>query len=182
VRRALLIGVSALAVALAGAAATRSAPQAAPKQVSCRQSLVIVLFWPHGHGAIPSVGFSADRKPHVEIYKYGTRGYPRGNFLAYGAANGKTRFGAACKTKIAVPAVGPIPSRLTAKKARAFSCRVPKNALLRMRPIKNGFQIDLGSPPPLGSPGERIVSAKLHAQGSVVDFSRGSCNPGPPPR
>jgi hypothetical protein len=182
VRRVLLIGVSALAAALAGAAATRSAPQAAPKQVSCGQTLVIVLFWPRGHGAIPSVGFSADRKPHVEIYKYGTRGYPRGNFLAYGAANGKTRFGSACKTKFAVPAVGPVPTRVTARKARALSCRLPKNALLRVRPIKRGLQIDIGAPPPLGSPGERVISAKLHARGSVLDFSRGSCNPGAPPR
>jgi hypothetical protein len=182
VRRVLLIGVSALAAALAGAAATRSAPQAAPKQVSCGQTLVIVLFWPRGHSAIPSVGFSADRKPHVEIYKYGTRGYPRGNVLAYGAANGKTRFGSACKTKFAVPAVGPVPTRVTARKARALSCRLPKNALLRMRPIKRGLQIDIGAPPPLGSPGERVISAKLHARGSVLDFSRGSCNPGAPPR
>ena len=33
---------------------------------------MIVLFWPHGHGSIPSVGFSADRKPHLEVYKYGS--------------------------------------------------------------------------------------------------------------
>jgi hypothetical protein len=182
VRRALLIGVLALAVTLVGAAATRSAPEAAPRQVSCGQTLVIVLFWPRGHGAIPRVGFSADREPHVEIYKYGTRGYPRGNFLAYGAANGRMRFGAACKTKLAVPAVGPIPSRVTARKARAVSCRLPKNALVHVRRIKSGLQVDLGAPPPLGSPGERVVSAKLHARGSVLDFSRESCNPGAPPR
>ena len=50
-RRTVLIGVSALAVALAAVAATRSATQPA-RQADCRQSLVIVLFWPHGHGAM----------------------------------------------------------------------------------------------------------------------------------
>ena len=171
--RLLLIGVSALAVALAAAAATRSAIPLT--QVSCGQSLVILLFWPHGHGSIPSVGFSADRKPHLEIYKYGTHGYPSRNFLAYGAANGKTRFAAACKTRIGDFPGGTIPSRITTRRARAFSCRLPNNARVYMRSVKRRFQIDVGAP------GSRVVSAKLRKAGSTLDFSRASCNPGPPP-
>jgi hypothetical protein len=174
VRRALLIGVSALAVALAGAASTSSAT--GPKQVSCGRSLVIVLFWPHGHGAIQSVGFGADRKPHIEIYKYGTHGYPKRNFLAYAAVNGATRFAASCKTKIGNFPDGSIESRITARKARAFSCRLPAGARIHSIPIKHGLQVDVGVT------GVRVVSAKLHARGSVLDFSRGSCNPGAPPR
>src|SRR5947209_3102076 len=126
VRRRLLIGVSALAVVLAGAASTSSAT--GPKQVACGRSLVIVLFWPHGHGAIQSVGFPADRKPHIEIYKYGTHGYPKRNFLAYAAVDGATRFGASCKTKIGNFPDGSIESRITAPKARACSCRLPTAA------------------------------------------------------
>jgi len=173
VRRSLLIGVSALAVALAAAQATRSAIP--PRQVSCGQSLVIVLFWPHGHGAIPSVGFSADRKPHLEIYKYGRQGYPSRNLLAYGNASGKTRFAAACKTKIGHFPAGSIPSRITARKARAYSCRLPENARIHTMPVKGALQIDVGAP------GSRVVSAKLRPRGSVLDFSRASCNPGSPP-
>jgi hypothetical protein len=173
VRRSLLIGVSALAVALAAAAATRSAIP--PRQVSCGQSLVIVLFWPHGHGAIPSVGFSDDRKPHLEIYKYGTHGYPSRNSLAYAAVNGKTRFARACKTKIGDFPAGSIPSRITARKARAFSCRLPRNARIHTMPVKGGLHVDLGAP------GSRVVSAKLRRRGSLLDFSRASCNPGAPP-
>jgi hypothetical protein len=90
VRRALLIGTTTVAVALAAAAATWSAPP--PKEAACGEALVIVLFWSHGHGSIPSVGFSADRKPHLEIYKYGTHGYPRANFLAYANSKGTARF------------------------------------------------------------------------------------------
>ena len=173
--RSLLIGVSALAVALAAAQATRSAGQAAPAQVACGQSLVIVLFWPHGHGAIPSVGFSADRRPHLEIYKYGTHGYPSRNLLAYAAVNGKTRFARACKTKIGNFPAGSITSRITAKRARAYSCRVPKNARIHTMPVKGGLHVDVGAP------GSRVVSAKLRRRGSLLDFSRASCNPGAPP-
>jgi hypothetical protein len=176
VRRALLIGVSALAVALADAATGTSGAQVAPRQVSCGRSLVIVLFWPHGHGAIQSVGFGADRKPHIEIYKYGTHGYPKRNFLAYAAVNGATRFGVSCKTKIGNFPDGSIESRITARKARAFSCRLPAGARIHSIPIKHGLQVDVGVT------GVRVVSAKLHALGSVLDFSRGSCNPGSPPR
>jgi hypothetical protein len=176
VRRALLIGVSALTVSAAAAAAVGSSAQVAPQQVACNRSLVIILFWPHGHGAIESVGLPADRKPHVEIYKYGTRGYPRRNFLAYAAVNGKTRFGASCKTKIGNFPAGPISSRITARRPRAYSCRLPADARIHTMPIKRGLQVDIGSP------GSRVVSAKLHARGSLLDFSRSSCNPGRPPK
>src|SRR5207244_12101644 len=154
------------AAACAGPAAT---------QVSCGQGVVIVLFWPHGHGSLPSVRFCADRKPHLEIYKYGTHGYPTRNFLAYGAATGKSRFAAACKTKIGGFPEGPISSRITARRARAFSCRLPRNTRVYMRSVKGRFQIDVGAP------GSRVISAKLREAGSTLDFSRAACNPGPPP-
>lgn len=172
-RRTLLIGVSALALALAGAAATRSATP--PKQAVCGETLVILLFWPHGHSSIPSVGFSADRKPHLEIYKYGTQGYPRKNFVAYANASAKGRFAASCETRIGNFPSGAIDRRLTARKARAFSCRLPSGARISMRQIKRTYQIDIGTPT------SRVASAKLRSSGSVLDFSRSACNPGKPP-
>jgi hypothetical protein len=174
-RRAALVGVSALAVALAAVASTNSATRTAPKQEACGQTLVIVLFWPHGHGAIPSIGFAADRTPHVEIYKYGKNGYPKRNFLAYGAANGKTRFAKACTPIPGAGPTNPILRRLTLKKARAISCRLPKNAVVRMRRVGTRFQIDVGTPV------VRVISAKLRKQGSTLDYSRASCNSGPAP-
>lgn len=172
-RRTLLIGVSALVLALLGAAVTRSATP--PKQMACGESLVIILFWPHGHGSIPSVGFSADRKPHLEVYKYGTQGYPRSNFLAYANASTKGRFGSGCKLRIGGFPSGSIDRRLTARKARALSCRLPSGAKISMRQIKRTYQIDLGTP------SARVASAKLRKSGSLLDFSRSACNPGKPP-
>jgi len=173
VRRTLLIGVSALVLVLLGAAVTRSATP--PKEAACGESLVIVLFWPHGHGSIPSVGFSVDRKPHLEVYKYGTHGYPRSNFLAYANASGNSRFGSACRPRIGSFPSGGIDRRLTARKARAFSCRLPAGAKISARQIKRTYQVDLGTP------SARVASAKLRTSGSVLDFSRSACNPGKPP-
>jgi hypothetical protein len=173
VRRTLLIGVSALALALAAAVTTRSANP--PKEADCGQTLVIVLFWPHGHGPLPSVHFSADRKPHLEIYKYSAKGYPRRNFLAYANASATGRFGKACQAKIGGFPSGQVDKRITAHRARAFSCRLPNFSRISMRLIKRTYQIDIGTP------FLRVLSAKLRKTGSVLDFSRSACNPGKPP-
>jgi hypothetical protein len=173
VRRTLLIGVSALTVALAAAAATFSATP--PKEAACGEPLVIVLFWPHGHGSIPSVGFKADRKPNLLVYTYGTHGYPRKNFLAYANASRTARFGKGCELRIGGFPSGTIDRRLTAHKAKALSCRLPAGAKISMRQIKRTYQVDIGTP------AARVASAKLRTSGSVLDFSRSACNPGKPP-
>jgi hypothetical protein len=173
VRRTLLIGVSALALGLAGAAVTHSATP--PKEAACGEALVIILFWPHGHGSIASVGFAADRKPHLEVYRYGTHGYPRANFLAYANASGKGRFGTGCQPRIGSFPSGTIDRRLTARKARALSCRLPSGAKISIRQIKRTYQVDFGTP------SSRVASAKLRKSGPVLDFSRSACNPGQPP-
>jgi hypothetical protein len=174
VRRTLLIGVSALALALAGAAAgTQTTPP--PKEAECGQALVIVLFWPNGHGSIASVGLRADRKPHLEIYKYGRRGYPSANFLAYANSGSTARFGSGCQARIGSFPSGSIVRRLTAHKAQALSCRLPAGARIAVRTFKARVQVDVGTT------AARVVSAKLRTKGSALDFSRSSCNPGKPP-
>jgi hypothetical protein len=173
VRRTLLIGVSALVLALLGAAVTRSATP--PKEAACGESLVIILFWPHGHGAIHSIGFTADRKPHLEVYKYGTHGYPRGNFLAYTNASGTTRFGSSCRSQLGNFPSGAVDRRLTAHKARALSCRLPSGARISIRQIKRTYQVDFGTPT------ARVASAKLRKSASVIDYSKSACNTGRAP-
>ena len=170
----MLTGVCAFAIALAAAAAGGSATRSGP-QVSCGQSVVIILFWPHGHGAIRSVGFSADRSPHMEIFKYGTKGYPRKNFLLYVNAQGRTRYAKTCFTAGGPHPNGTILQRMTAHKARALSCRLPATGVIRMRRVSGRFQIDIGSAD------ARVVDAKLRPQGSTLDYSRTSCNAGAAP-
>jgi hypothetical protein len=174
VRRTLLIGVTGLVIALAASTATSSATQPT-RQADCRQSLVIVLFWPKGHGAIGSVGFHANRTPHVEIYKYGKHGYPAKNLLVSGDAKQRVKFGSVCKFQSGPGPSGAIAQRLTAHKARALSCRVPTGGVERTKPVKGGLQVDLGAP------GTRVASVKLHATGSTADYSHSWCNAGKPP-
>ena len=174
-RRSLLIGVFALTIALSAVAAGGSATQVSPRQMSCGQTLVIVLFWPHGHGAIRSVGFRADRTPHLEIYKYGTKGYPKKNFVAFADSKGHTRFAGTCFATGGAHPGTTILQQATVRKARALSCRLPTKAVVRTRQVAGRFQVDVGTP------GSRVVSAKLRARGSWLDYSGISCNVGPAP-
>jgi hypothetical protein len=174
-RRKLLIGVFALTVALSAVAAGGSATQVSPRQMSCGQTLVIVLFWPRGHGVIRSVLFTGDRAAHVEIYKYGTKGYPVKNFIAYGNARGRTRFAKACYASGGAHPGSAILQQKTVRKARALSCRLPTAAVVRTRQVAGRFQIDAGTP------GSRVFSAKLRPRGSWLDYSPTSCNVGPAP-
>lgn len=173
-RRTLLIGVSAFAVALAAVAATRSATQPT-RQADCRQSLVIVLFWPKGHSAIGSVGMGANHKPHLEIYKYSKNGYPSKNLLVAGNANGDSHFSKVCTFASGPGPSGAIGNRVMLTKARALSCRIPTGGFERTKPVKGGLQIDLGSPQ------THVVSAKLLKRGSRLDYGRAWCNVGKPP-
>ena len=136
---------------------------------------MIVLFWPKGHGAIGSIGFPANRKPHLEIYKYSKGGYPAKNLLVAGNASGSTHFSKACKFASGPGPSGAVASRVTIKQARALSCRIPSGGLERTKPVKGGLQIDLGAP------GTRVVSAKLRKRGSTLDYSHSWCNAGKPP-
>jgi hypothetical protein len=136
---------------------------------------VIVLFWPKGHGAIGSIGFRADHRPHVEIYKYSKHGYPAKNLLVFGDAKQHVQFGSVCKFQSGPGPSGTIAQRLTAHKARALSCRIPSGGVERTKPIRGGLQIDLGAP------GTRVVLIKLHATASTADFSHSWCNAGNPP-
>jgi len=100
VRRLLLLGVSVLTAVAIGVSthAAASAPATALPNVSCSQKTLVFLFWPNGHGAIRSVGFSPYKTPHLEVYKF-VPGYPNSAFLAFAASNKLTSFAKACRGK-----------------------------------------------------------------------------------
>ena len=174
-RRLLLPGVlvlAAVSLALSTHAAS-SAPVAAKPNVSCNQSLLVFLFWPHGHGAIKSVGFSAYKVPHLEVYKF-IPGYPNSAFLAFAGANKLTSFAKACHGKSGKVS-GAIKHKKTVTKQLAFTCSVPKSALLVAKPAGGGLKLDAG-----GS-GTHVVSALLRSSGSTFSYDSKRCSSGPAP-
>jgi hypothetical protein len=175
VRRLLLPGVLALAAVTVGVSthSASSAPATALPNVSCNRSLLVFLFWPHGHGAIKSVGFSAYKTPHLEVYKYAA-GYPNSAFLGFAGANKLTSFAKACRGK-AGKVGGAIQHKKTVAKQLVFTCSVPKGALLVTKPAGGGLKLDAGTS------SSHVVSALLKPSGSTFSYDTKRCSSGPPP-
>jgi hypothetical protein len=91
--------VRALAPALAAAAGVaaailavdaRARPAGPSVVASCGRTSLVVLFWPHGHGALPALGFPRSRVAHVELYRFaGARTYRAANFVGSLQATGR---------------------------------------------------------------------------------------------
>jgi len=175
VRRLLLVGVSVLAAFAIGVAthSASSAPAAALPNVSCNQSLLVFLFWPHGHGAIKSVGFSAYKPPHLEVYRH-VAGYPNSAFLGFAGSNKLTSFAKACRGK-AGKVGGAIQHKKTVTKQLVFTCSVPKDALLVTKPAGGGLKLDAGTS------SSHVVSVALKPSESAFSYDTKRCSSGPSP-
>ena len=174
-RRFLLLGAAVLAAVAVGVSthAASSAPAAALTNVSCKQSPLVFLFWPHGHGAIKSVGFSAYKTPHLEVYKH-VASYPNSAFLAFAAANKLTSFAKACRGKTGKVGSA-IQHKKTVTKQLAFTCSVPKGTLIVTKPVSGGLKLDVGTP------GSHVVSAEIAISGSTFSYDTKLCRSGPSP-
>ena len=85
--RSVLTGVVALA-ALVSVAPASATPLTDARADGCATRMTF-LVWPHGHPAIPAIGFGDMTTPHMEIYKGGGGAYANARFLAW-AAGGAT--------------------------------------------------------------------------------------------
>jgi hypothetical protein len=175
VRRLLVLAVTALAaVAVAVSShSAQSAPAAALPNVSCKQQLLVFLFWPHGHGAIRSVGFSAYKTAHLEVYKY-IAGYPNSAFLGFAGANRLTSFARSCRGHDGSVS-GAIKHKKTIKKQLVFTCAVPKSSLIVTKPMSGGLKVDAGTP------GSHVVSARITKAGASFSYDTKLCRSGPSP-
>lgn len=171
-RRILLVFVAALTATAIGVA-THAATSAPLTNVSCKQKVLVFLFWPNGHGEIESVGFAAYKTPHLEVYKPAP-GYPDSAFLAFAASNKLTSFATDCKGK-AGKVDKPIKHKKTVTKELAFSCSVPQGALIVTKPVADGLKLDAGTR------GEHIVSAAITTSGSTFSYDGKRCSSGPAP-
>jgi hypothetical protein len=83
---AAVVGAS-IAIAAPGRQADAQQAAAGPiPALHCSVTKIQIFFWPHGHGAIPQIGFPAFAPPHLEIYRAGFPDSSR--FLAYMSATG----------------------------------------------------------------------------------------------
>jgi len=164
-RLVLLICLLALAVAPAGARAAQA--------VTCSSSGATVLFWPHGHPAVPKVDFPKIKTPHLEVYIPGA-GYPSTNFLLYADAKRFVDPSRNCGSG-AVTKTGAIAHPKTIAATKAVTCTAPAAITYDVVRSKKGLTVR-------GHAGaDAYFRAELRGKGSKLTYDRSICHAGAAP-
>ncbi len=101
------------------------------------------LVWPHGHPAIPAIGFGDMTTPHMEIYKGAGGAYANAQFLAW-AAGGTTPEPSpsttpACLSFASVPkSLKPIGTMSVLARTAAVSCKFPGSGSIDIERTSGG--------------------------------------------
>jgi hypothetical protein len=176
VRRLFVLVVTSVAAAAVPAAI--SAPRV---EGNCSTETPVVLFWPRGHAAIPSLGFPAFRTPHVEVYRYqAATTYRNANFVGYADGTGKSSLNPACKRVADHVTVQQLPAT-SITRAAAVTCRTRGAALVQVRRIAGaGVR---GEVRLLEAPNRLVLRALVtgNAIGSNLAYNPQRCRVGPAP-
>ena len=122
-RSAAVVGAIVLSV-LVGAS---TAVGVGTPRVVCPGGATTVLFWPHGHPAIPSIRFPAFPSPHIEVYKTGLR-YVNNDFRAY-VGPGAGSWGPQCRGTSGAPSPNRISKAAKLSAEAALVCRFKSPAI-----------------------------------------------------
>ena len=139
--RSVLTGVVALA-ALVSVAPASATPLTDARADGCATSMTF-LVWPHGHPAIPAIGFGDMTTPHMEIYKGGGGTYANAQFLAW-AAGGATPEPSpsttpACLSFASVPkSPKPIGTMSVLARTAAITCKFPGSGSIDIERTSGG--------------------------------------------
>ena len=139
--RSVLTGVVALA-ALVSVAPASATPLTEARADGCATSMTF-LVWPHGHPAIPAIGFGDMTTPHMEIYKGGGGAYANARFLAW-AAGGATPEPSpsttpACLSFASVPkSPKPIGTMSVLARTAAITCTFPGSGSIDIERTSGG--------------------------------------------
>lgn len=176
VRRLLLLAVASVAVATVPAAV--SAPEV---EGNCKTETPVVLFWPRGHAAIPSLGFPDFRTPHAEVYRYvGAGTYRNANFVGYADGAGKSSLNPACSRVPDHTTVQQLPAT-SITRAAAITCRTRGNTLVQVRKIAGaGVRSEVRL---IEAPNRLVLRALVtgNAIGSNLSYNPQKCRVGAPP-
>jgi len=176
-------GLAPALAAAAGVAATLAAvnagatPAAPSVSASCGRTALVVLFWPHGHGALPALGFPSSRTPHIELYRFaGSRTYRAANFVGSLQASGRPVL--RCRGDAALL---PRPSRLrpwgTKGRKTAVSCAFIGAATVQLARLDGLWRVRL-----LAGGASVVLEAALSpVGGSTVGFTSSRCRGGATP-
>jgi len=139
-------------------------------RVVCPGGSTTVLFWPHGHPAIPSIRFPSFPSPHIEVYKTGPQ-YVNNDFRAY-VGPGAGSWGPQCRGTSGIPSPNRIAKAAKLSAQAALVCRFKSPAIQLERADGGGrstLKIFVGT--------QLYVAAVVQGAGSFVSYNTTLCSP-----
>jgi hypothetical protein len=136
-----LIAIAAIA-ALVPQTVANAEPLTHVRTVGCATTMTF-LVWPHGHQAVPSIGFANLPVPHMEIYRGDGTSYSDSKFLGW-AAGGKTQEPSPatspnCLSFASAPtSVKPIGAMATIARTAAVTCTFPASGSIDIKKASSG--------------------------------------------
>ncbi len=167
-----------LGTASIGSAQTTTTP-AQPAVVDCGTTSYRFLFWPKGHGAVPSQSFPAFALPHTELYSGTGTTYPDGQFIGYADAAGQTGHAKTCTAAaVSGSAGGPIPKANMKRttKTTALACTVTGADVLTVPNAQGASSVGVIIS------GQTVATASMQGKGSSLTYDKTKCKLQKPPR
>jgi hypothetical protein len=167
VRLALLLSVAAV-VALGAAPPSLAAGGI---EAQCNSKNGSYLFWPHGHPAIPKVGFPAFPTPHLELYRGESRtSFPDAAEDAYIDATGAAGAAKHCRTSGAGIINAHVNHSSSTKSTREIECNFKNHVSYRISKVNGGARLQT-----VLSGSAVVVDVKMAAHGSKITWDKRYC-------
>lgn len=173
-RRIGLILVLAAAAAVGALAAPVQA--AGGIEAQCNSKSGRYMFWPHGHPAVPSIGFPAFPIPHLELYRGTGKSFPDSAEDAYIDATGAAGAAKRCRSTPAGFINAHVNHSKSTKKTHEISCNFRHHVSYRLSKVNGGSHLQT-----VLSGGAVVVDVKMAPRGSKITWDKRYCKALPPP-
>ena len=163
----------AIVIVLAAGLAQRADPAstATGLETDCSASPTFVLFWPHGHQAVKSLGFPPFQTPHIEVYRnngHGLASFGDASFVGFVSATGGPVLRGPCK-RVPYHAVSrhrnPWTTRSTSTE---FACTTGTH--VQVAKVANVWQVRI-----VDQAGELVLEARVTPFGGTASYNKTYC-------
>ena len=166
-----------LAAAALAAVTALPATAAGATEAQCNSKAGSYLFWPHGHPAVPGVGFPAFPTPHLELYGGLHRtSFPPSAQDAYLDSTGAAAVAKRCRRSGAGFIDAHVNHARSTRKTHEIECNFKHHVSYRLAKVRGGSRLQT-----VLSGGAVVVDVKMGSSGSSITWDKRYCKALSPP-
>jgi hypothetical protein len=158
------------------ATSVSTAAGTSPFEAQCNAKNGRYLFWPHGHPAIPSVGFPAFATPHLELYQGQGKAFPNNAQDAYIDSTGAAGVAKKCRKTAAGFINASVSHAAKTTAAHEISCNFKHLVSYRISGGSGGSHLQT-----VLSGSAVVVDVKMGPSGSSITWDKRYCSAKPAP-